>query len=171
MFINLTDAQIELILKNHLFYDSLISGELCPETDAQHQFLQVVRGEKPATTSHEIAYQSWKRSGVSLCILKKEAERRKKRENDVNVSPSIGSSSRGRPLKLSELARKDYQVSLADISIQQPSPDREVSVNRDLIPGAGLTPKPKNYVRKIDEPWGSREGFKRDRASWKRGSK
>lgn len=171
MFINLTDAQIELILKNHPFYASLISGERCPETDAQHQFLEVVRGERPATTPHEIAYQAWKQSGVSLSILKKEAVKRKKRENSINVSPGIGSSPRRRPSKLSELARKDRQVSLADISSQKPSSDREGSVNRDLIPGAGLATKPKNYARKIDEPWGSREDFKRDRASWKRSSK
>ena len=171
MFINLTDAQIELILKNNHFYESLISGERCPRTDLQHQFLKVVRGETPATTPHEIAYQAWKQSGVSLSMLQKEAENRKKRENDIRASSGIGSCPRGRPLKLSELARKDRQVSLSDISIQQPSPDREGSVNRDLIPGAGLAAKPKNYVRKIDEPWGTREDFKRDRASWKRGSK
>lgn len=171
MFINLTDAQIELVLKNHHFYASLISGERCPETDAQHQFLEVVRGERPAITPHEMAYQAWKQSGVSLSILKKEAERRKKRENDINVSTGIGSRPRGRPSKISKLARKDRQVSLADISSQQPSPDSEVSVNRELIPGAGLAPKPKNYARKIDEPLGSREDFKRDRASWKRGRK
>lgn len=171
MFINLTDFQIELILKNHLFYDSLVSGELCPQTDAQHQFLEVMRGERPATTPHEIACQAWKQSGVSLSLLKKEADKREKRKNDTHVGTGIGSSLLGRPSKLSELARKDRQVLIANISSQQPSPNRKGQVDRDLIPGAGLAAKPKNYVRKIDEPWGSREDFKRDRASWKRGSK
>lgn len=46
-------------------------------------------------------------------------------------------------------------------------PPRNIESNK--IPGAGLVNKTNFAPRKVEEPWGSREAFKEDRASWKKG--
>ena len=42
-------------------------------------------------------------------------------------------------------------------------------IDHSQIPGASLAIKPKKFAQKVAEPSGTREDYKRDRASWKRG--
>jgi uncharacterized protein YifE (UPF0438 family) len=185
MFIDLSTEQIKIILKHHEFMESLVSGTHQPVTDLQKRFISVAEGKTEASTEYELAYQIWKRSKMSLSVLQKEFDRLntihvesvaltskqtgyRETGNDKTIAdygehPSIA-------LSLSERARlgaaptsKQY-LEAAQKLVETKS---LTQIDRDQIPGPGFLPKDEPSLR-FEEPWGSREDFKRDRASWKK---
>lgn len=170
MFADLTADQIKIILKHHKFLEDLANGVRHPKTDAQKQFVRVVRGDAKASTDFEVAYGAWKRSGLSLFVLKKELEKTGQRNAASKPTVAKGSEKpERRGKKLSDRARKVGAGQPATTIFEDTQEKNTPKVERDKIPNAGLAPKPNHYARKISEPWGSREGFRRDRASWKKG--
>ena len=82
----------------------------------------------------------------------------KSSNQDLKLSQQAMLGSRSSPRKLSD-----------DISTPNETSAPEKSIGSDKIPGAGVVKRSTYTPRKVEEPWGSRDDFKKDRASWKKG--
>ena len=186
MFIDLNAEQIKIILKHHEFMESLVSGSLAPVTSLQRQFISVAEGKIEASTEYELAYQVCKKSKVSLPVLRKKFDKL----TTINVegmAPIDNEKGYGETSDDKDIGDYDPLLSI-ELSLSQrarlgtvPTPKQHLEaeykpenkyltqIDRDQIPGPGFLPKDKPSL-KFDEPLGSREDFKRDRASWKKSS-
>ena len=172
MFIDLSMEQIQIILKHHEFMESLVSGSRQPTTVEQIQFVSVVEGKAEASTKFELTYKAWKLSKASIPLLEKENKKRMGLSLSHTVSENRHQTEKApsKGLKLSEKARLSdaptpRQYENLEKLREQDGPKSPPKPDRDQIPDSGILTKPK-HARKAEEPWGSREDWKRDRDSW-----
>ena len=134
----LTSHQVALIGRHYEFCRKLDQGERTPTTALQRQFVQVCRGRRQAVTPHEIAYMEFKRSRQKGAPGKQESRAEQPGKKETH-----------------RLSRKAKPASYASAKPARSSIDRK---NIHLVDPRASKP----WARRVDEPIGSREDFKRD---------
>jgi uncharacterized protein YifE (UPF0438 family) len=135
--------QLELMCEHFDFLITLAKGARAPTTEAQKHFVAVCRGKAKPQTEYEKAYLAWRKERPSISQM---------------------------------LARKDRLLGLAPAEKRaSPHPQQD---NTDLIAAekrrqaraaarreAEPKEKKENFTRRyVEESWGSREAWKRDRS-------
>ena len=162
--------QIEFLLERFDHLEDLVSGKIAPQNKAGERFIKVAKGSVNASTKYEKAYLYMKQYKISLSQLKgKLKEMTLAGNKQETANNSFARNTEKSNLTLSQRARRGLLRPSQTIEEKTPKPNPVPKVDRSQIPGAGLATEPKNYVRKVSEPLGTREDYKRDRASWKRG--
>ena len=161
--------QIEFLVNNYEHLENLINGKISPGNEAGRRLVEVVEGKLRAQSKYEKAYMYMRKHEITLSQLKNKLSEisdiiKNQTKNNTQKSKTTKTSS----LPLSKQAMRGANPvinSATDQSIKTNSK----KVDHSQIPGAGLVTKTKSYARKVSEPLGTREDYKRDRASWKRG--
>ena len=160
---NLTLCQLALLLEHLDFYQALDTGTRESTTDSQRHFVDVARGDIAPATNHEFAYLAYKNdrenADFDLQSLRNFVGKPTRQPKGKPVLQSHGESYEPRgnykPSKKSK-AKNAGGIGILGNSgtsgaIQSPTPKKE-----------------KPFARYVKEPWGSRDAWARDKASWKK---
>ena len=155
---------IEVLVERLTHWEDLASGKVSPENEAGRKFVEMAKGKRLASTEFEHGYKYVKKHDISLAQLKNKLEEIKAENNSepnkvnrISAMPNI---------PLTQQAKRGILKSRnSKPKISKPAP----KVDHSQIPGSGLAAKPKPYAKKVFEPLGSRDDYKKDKASWKRG--
>lgn len=166
----LQKEQIEFLLERFEHLEDLVNGKVAPKNKAGENFIKVAKGKLKPSTKYENAYLYMKQYKISFSQLKEKLKEIELADiNKEHKSTAYVTNTKNSNLSLSQRAKIG--------SLRAPHPIEEKNKKRksvskidySQIPGAGLASKSKKYVRKVSEPLGTREDYKRDRATWKRG--
>ena len=125
---------------------ALDQGRRTPQTPAQEQFLRVCRRKLAPSTEYEKAYIRWKTKKPDIRTMLMRADSAQRMYNSLNRQEgSRNVNEDDRTLDEVIKAEKERQRRVAEKRQQEP-------------------PKSDFKPLHIDEPWGSREAWKRDRA-------
>lgn len=155
---------IEVLVERLTHWEDLASGKVSPENEAGRKFIEMAKGKRKASTEFEHGYKYVKKHDISLAQLKNKLEEIKAANN--SEPNNVNRISAKQNLPLSQQARRGTLKS-RDSKPKISKPARRV--DHSQIPGAGLAAKTKTYVKKAEEPFGNRDDYKKDKASWKRG--
>ena len=171
----LTIDQIEFLIKNFDHLEDLANGRKAAQNETDRRFVRVVKAKgwmKPGTslTKQENAYLYMKEHNLSIDILKRDLEKKKANvsENNENLEryQKIDPTTSG--LSLSEQASLRHPHIAKGASKKTNSAAKNVKIDYSQIPGSGLVPEQKYTPHKLAEPLGTREDYKKDRASYRR---
>lgn len=170
----MTPEQQKLIDRWLIFYEQLDLGQRLPNTADQVHFVSVCRGKDEPHTKHEDAYIAYRAERPFKPNAKTRTDKRKQFwRNEGKKHLAIIEDRHAK--RLAEKTEK-REVSLKE---QQQADERQIETAslrkslREMYSGqhAGsqtrgiVDPRaPKSYARFIDEPWGTREAWKRDSA-------
>lgn len=161
--------QIEFLVNNFEHLENLINGKVPPGNEAGRRLVDVVEGKLLAQSKYEKAYLYIRKHNISLSQLKnKLSEINDSGENQTKNHTQKSNITKKSSIPLSKQAMRSANPIL-NSGKEQSSKTNAKKVDHSQIPGAGLATKTKSYARKVSEPLGTREDYKRDRASWKRG--
>ena len=136
----LTADELRLIGRHLTFYRALDLGLRTPETESQRNFVEVCRGQRPAATVHEIVYMKFKRlrEGKPSEEPRSGGQGQRKQETKAPGSKEERSTRTTRGGATGAIGRGNIHL---------------------IDPRA-----PKPWTRRIEDPLGSREDFKKDSA-------
>lgn len=168
--VNLNLEQIKFLVENYNHLEDLVSERVLPGNKAGENFVKTINyGLKPSN-KWEYAYWYAKKYNISFYRLKEkldDATRAGIKKEIINEQTSERTLETKLSLSKSAMQRHSKSPKQYDEEIKKPG--TVAQVDRSQIPGAGLAIKQKKYVKKISEPLGTREDYRKDRASWKRG--
>ena len=163
--------QIEFLVNNYEHLENLVTGKVPPGNEAGQRLIDVVEGKLLAKSKYEKAYMYLKKYNISLKQLKKKFyEISDSDQNETKNNTQTSNIAKASSIPLSKQAMRGKSVSINSPSDQSGKTTAK-KIDHRQIPGAGLATGTKSYARKVSEPLGTREDFKRDRASWKRGGR
>ncbi|NBJ13694.1 DUF413 domain-containing protein [Microvirga arsenatis] len=163
-------------------------GEFPANTDERVHFVEVCRGHAEPRTIHEKAYLKWRGLKPNLIALE-----RKLLVAEMEARAGMSRLAVGKPLALEveeereerkqrlragreTVNRLASQASVASGDEPKPKPKRKMSIGNFWDQANARAARERglrilNEVPKVkaEETWGSREDWKRDRASWKKG--
>lgn len=148
----LTIAEIKRLLKHLRGLQQLDSGVKMPATALQRRFVEVCRGRAKPITPHEVAYIKWRTTKPDLYRLAAEHEKQKQiaaraaqhRNNQLIKSCHLDREKK-RERELIKIARQAEERAAREAAV--------AAARRDV-------PRPR-----ITE-FGTRDDFRKDRASW-----
>lgn len=155
---------IEALVENFSHWEDLANGKVPPENQAGRNFVEMANGKRAASTEYELGYKYIKRYNISLAQLKEKLEEIKEANNSKTSTVYKSLTKRNTPLS-QQAMRGTLKSKNSKAKISKPSP----RIDHSQIPDAGLATKPKEYAKKVFEPLGTRDDYKKDRASWKKG--
>lgn len=161
--------QIEFLVNNFQHLENLINGKIRPGNEAGRRLVDVVEGKLLAKSKYEKAYMYMRKHNISLSQLtNKLSEVRDSVESQTKNETQKSKITKTSSIPLSKQAMRGANP-VINSATDQSGKTNAKKVDHSQIPGAGLATKTKKYARKVSEPLGTREDYKRDRASWKRG--
>jgi uncharacterized protein YifE (UPF0438 family) len=179
----LTEKQIKLLNpKNLAAYIALDEGRLYPKSDKHLHFIAVCRDNFPPTTEIERTYLLWR--SLILKEINYDHPARSRPTKVAYSSRAVTGKSTGK--NWPEWIKNGGQPPASHSPVKTAVPDKndpqDISSTSARFPAPRLTPTKANnlgsrtsvknvdrsYLRFIDEPWGTREAWKRDRGSWRR---
>ena len=155
---------IETLVENFNRLEDLASGKVFPENEAGRKFVDMTKGKRLASTEIEKGFKYITRHNISLAQLKEELKKIKEANNSETSTVSKSLAKRNIPLS-QQAIRGNPKSKNSKAKTTKPSP----RIDHSQIPDAGLATKPKEYAKKVFEPLGTRDDYKKDRASWKKG--
>ncbi|MFN8701631.1 MAG: hypothetical protein ACK5X0_05860 [Rhodospirillales bacterium] len=181
----LTEKQIKLLSPENLAaYIDLDEGRLYPTSDKHVHFIAVCRDNLPPITEIERTYLLWRSLILKEISYNPPVKMKSKLTRTISSTRGVATKKTGSnwpewiknggrlppshaPIQTVAPSRNDpNQMSTASILLPAPNPTR-TDTNKS---GARISVNKidRSNRRFIDEPWGTREAWKRDRGSWRR---
>jgi uncharacterized protein YifE (UPF0438 family) len=181
----LTKRQIQLLNRRNLeSYIALDEGRLTPTSEKHLHFLSVCHDYFPPTTEIERAYVLWRSLILQELKLKQTARPRGSTVGTTSSKSAMASGKTGSnwPEWIKNGAKRSPPQVPGNSTTQRAIADNRTTMSANILP-APLPPRTnskgngsripvkeidRSNRRFIDEPWGTREAWKRDRGSWRR---